>query len=373
MTSMPLMLIPIWLLGLLSVALLGGGGYLLYAWYVGAVGTGYLVASLAMLLLALLGRPLVLLFLRPDPDPPKPIREGEVRKVARPDGTELHVELYGSPSAPPLVLTHGWGADGTAWYYTKQALARQVRLIVWDLPGLGRSARRADNNYTVEHMAEDLGAVAALVGDQPVVLAGHSIGGMITLSLCRLLADRLPGRVAGIALIHTTHTNPVHTTSWSGLMRVLQTPVLTPLLYLMIGLSPLVYLMNWLAYLNGSLHLSALWSGFVAPTRQQLEFATCFNARAWPGVVARGMLGMFRYDETAALPGINVPALVLAAERDPLLPPDRSSEVLRERLPQAEYAELRAAKHMGLIEQHERFNAVLAEFVRKCASQVQRV
>lgn len=256
-----------------------------------------------------------------------------------------------------LRLTHGWGTNSTEWFYTKEALARRFRLIVWDLPGLGESKPRADGNYSLEKLAEDLEAVAAL--------AGHSIGGMITLTLCRLLGDRLRSKVAGIVLIHTTYTNPVHTTTLSGLMRALQTPVLTLLCYLMIGLAPLFWLTNWLSYLNGSMHLSTWWSGFVAPTREKLEFATGYSARAWPDVVARGMPGMFRFDAT---PKLNVPALVVAESRDPALPPDRSSEVLRERLPEAEYVVLEPAKHMGLVQEHEAFNGALEAFAPKCGA-----
>src|SRR5690349_10532414 len=50
--TMPLGLLFVWLLGLLSLLLTGGGVYLLWAWYAGlVVGTGYLVAGLAMLVL----------------------------------------------------------------------------------------------------------------------------------------------------------------------------------------------------------------------------------------------------------------------------------------------------------------------------------
>ena len=66
-------------------------------------------------------------------------RGGSTDRVVRYDGSEIHVELYGDPAAPPVVLTHGWGMNSTAWYYAKRQLADRFRLIVWDLPGLGES------------------------------------------------------------------------------------------------------------------------------------------------------------------------------------------------------------------------------------------
>ena len=118
------------------------------------------------------------------------------------------------------------------------------RLIVWDLPGVGKSRGPKDGNYRLEKMAEDLEAVVVLAGARPVILLGHSMGGMITQIFCRRLRDELRGRVAGLILVNTTYTNQVLTTSFSGSCRTMQGPLLTPLLYLAIWLSPIVRLMN---------------------------------------------------------------------------------------------------------------------------------
>src|SRR6478736_6154616 len=109
MFFMPFTLLPTLLLGLLSLALLGGGGYLLWAWYVGAiVGTGYLAAGLAMTLWTFAGRWVVLyLFRRRGVDEPRATRPDSIIRLPRPDGTDLQVETYGPPDAPPIVFTHG--------------------------------------------------------------------------------------------------------------------------------------------------------------------------------------------------------------------------------------------------------------------------
>ena len=130
-----------WLVGLFSLALLGGGAYLVGAWVAGVVvGTAYLVAGVLMLAWTLLGRGVVLgLFRRPGTDEPTRARGGERRRLRRPAGYDLHVESYGPAGAPPLVFTHGWGTNSTEWYYAKRRLAERYRVIVWDLPGLGES------------------------------------------------------------------------------------------------------------------------------------------------------------------------------------------------------------------------------------------
>jgi hypothetical protein len=110
MPTMPFGLLFLWLLGLLSLALLGGSLYLLWAWYVGLViGTGYLVASLVMFVLSFTGRWLVLLFHPSGPDEPTAARAGVVQRIGRPDGTQLQVERYAPPTAPCSYLLTGTG------------------------------------------------------------------------------------------------------------------------------------------------------------------------------------------------------------------------------------------------------------------------
>jgi pimeloyl-ACP methyl ester carboxylesterase len=101
------------------------------------------------------------------------------------------------------------------------------------LPGLGNSSQTRDRDYSVDNMAEDLHAVVSLA-QGPVILVGHSIGGMINLSFCR----KYPSA-----------------------------PVAEPVLYSMIGLSPV-----------------------------QVDFVSRYEMLSTPSVVARGALGMFHWD-----------------------------------------------------------------------------
>ena len=249
--------------------------------------------------------------------------DGEVHTIRRPDGSELRVECYGPPDAPPIVWTHGWGANSTEWFYQKRYLADRFRLIVWDEPGLGLSKKPDNNDYRLENLAADLEAVLAFAGGRPAVLVGHSIGGMITLTFCKEFPERLGTRVAGLVLVHTTYTNPVRTTQMAGLYTAIEKPVLIPLMYLTIALWPLVWLMNWMSYFNGSAHRSTHKSSFSGnETRGQLDFAARFMPHGRPDVLARGMLGMIAYDATEVLPGIKVPTLVVVGDKDTTTTPE---------------------------------------------------
>ena len=331
--------------------------------------TAYLLGGLTLLGLSLGGGRLLYPLTRPvGADEPKADHEGEVRRLERPDGTVLHVEFHGPENAPTLVMTHGWGADSTEWYYTKKALAKRFRLIVWDLPGLGRSTSPVDRDWSLERLAGHLDAVVDLAGKRPVTLVGHSIGGMTILTFCRLFRESLGPRVSGLILVHTSYTNPVKTTSHAPIVTAIQKPILEPLCYLMIGLAPLVWLMNWLSYLNGSIQQQTHSSAFAGhETRGQLEFVSWYQVKAWPSVVARGFLGMFRYDATSILDKIDIPTLVIVADKDTTTKPE-AGEHIASRVPPANSSTLAPARHMGLIEQHPRFNQLVEQFVETHAN-----
>ncbi|MFO0848021.1 MAG: alpha/beta fold hydrolase [Gemmataceae bacterium] len=234
--------------------------------------TALLAGGVGLLLWSGLGRFVTpKLWLRRGDDEPTHERGGEHRQIRRPDGTVLHVELYGNADAPPVVFTHGWGGNATEWCYVKKDLDRRFRLILWDLPGLGRSTGPGDRDFTVARTARDL----ELAGGRPAVLVGHSIGGMISLTHCKLFPEAMGTRVAGLVLVHTTYTNPVHTKVPTWLLTAIQKPVLEPVCWLTVVLSPVAWLMNLLSHLNGSAHWSnhsSMFAGTV--TKGQLEFVT---------------------------------------------------------------------------------------------------
>lgn len=390
MAMIPTAIILIWFSGLLSLGIIGGAVYLLYQWYQTAwvydrlldcvvfnpdIGmnapTALLVGGLLLLIWAIAGGFLVRLFLRlisrnSTHEQPTPARDGRIQRLQRPDGTELQIERYGRTAGPTLIFTHGWGTDSTEWYYVKRQLADRFQIIVWDLPGVGESTRPRTNDYSLEKFASDLNAVIDLSDGQPVILVGHSIGGMITLTFCRLFPEALGTRVAGLVFVHTTYTNPVRTTTLARLNTALERPVLVPLLHLIIWLAPLVWVMNVISYLNGSSHISTKLSGFAGTeTWQQVDFASRYGLYMSPAVLARGMLGMLRYDATETLKTIHVPTLVVPANRDPVCKPEASERINLD-VPTAEITPLAPAKHMGFMEHNTQFAALVSDFTESC-------
>lgn len=406
---MPFNILGMWFKGLLAIAIIIVGGYLLYDWYerahvwqrlevvedagkisdtprLDAVregearprqrvfepdlgfnrGTAELAAGILLLTLATLGLPLTnavnMLRLKAGTDEPKSTRDGVVKSIQRPDGSNLRVEFYGRSDAPTIVMTHGWGANATEWYYEKERLAKDFQLIVWDLPGLGLSKKPDNNDYSLEKMARDLDAVIGLAGDRPVVILGHSIGGMISLTYCRLFPQALGTQVAGMVLVDTSYTNPVRTTKNAWLYTALEKPLIVPLLHLTIATWPLVWAMNWLNYFNGSAHRSTGRESFAGTeTRGQLDFAARFMPHGRPDVLARGMFGMLHYDATAVLSTIPIPTLVIVGDRDITTLPE-ASEFIASHIPHARLAKLVPGRHMAPVERNEEYDRLLSDF-----------
>jgi len=401
MPFMPFAILGIWFRGLLALGLLGGGVWLLATWYDGlprvtpvvqtapdgtpppartlsfgervaqwhpalSWETAALGGGLLLVLVASGGGLLVSpLRWRSGPPVPLPARARSVEHLPGPDGTTLHLALYGPPEAPPLLVTHGWGVTSAQWSYLLQEVGEQFRIVLWDLPGLGHSTRPTPPNYSLDMMARALEAILTFLGPRPVVLVGHSIGGMILLTLSRLFpATR--GRVGGMVLAHTTYTNPVRTTAKHRLYTALQKPVLEPLLDLAIWLSPVLWLLNVLSYLNGSAHHATARQSFAGTqTRQQVQFVTRCLLHTSPAVLARGMLGMLHYDATTTLATLDVPVLLVAGDQDTTTVP-QASTLMRAAIPGAQLTTLTPAKHQGLLEHHAQFAQAVVAFGDAC-------
>jgi pimeloyl-ACP methyl ester carboxylesterase len=312
------------------------------------------------------GRLFYPLLRRPGNDEPRPCRSDRRSRLRRPDGTELNIEEFGKPDGPAVILTHGWGTDSTEWYYAKKELAKEHRVVVWDLPGAGHSTRALNNDYSIERFATDLQAIVEWSGASRIVMVGHSIGGMILQTYARLFPTE--PAVAGLALVHTTYTNPIRTTKHGTLYSAIEKPVIVPLLYLTIVLSPLVWLMNILSYLNGSTHRSTEKQSFTGnETRGQLDFTARFVLVQSPAVLAKGMLGMIHFDESACVKTIAFPTAVVAAEEDPVTLPS-ASRFLKDSIPDAYCVTIPKGRHQAHMEMNDSFLGALKAFIRNSLS-----
>ncbi|WP_299558153.1 alpha/beta hydrolase [uncultured Mycolicibacterium sp.] len=133
-----------------------------------------------------------------------PGREVSVRSK---DGVRLHVEVFGPDDAPPVVLAHGITCAIRVWAYQIAELAKDHRVIAYDHRGHGRSGvPRARHRYSLAHLAGDLDSVleATLAPGEKALIAGHSMGGIAISSWAEWYPHRVPERAAAVALVNTT-------------------------------------------------------------------------------------------------------------------------------------------------------------------------
>lgn len=370
---MPLLLLAFLIADILSIAWPFAAYYLYKEWhrYNNAINDDYadrcLYGALAVLLFIFLGKILIRALLskkRKGEDEPHKFDTNKFDRIKRADGSIINIEYYGKEDGQPIIFVHGLNANIKNWYYQVKYFEKNYRLIMMDLPGMGRSMRPGNKDFSLTKMAADLNAVIEHTGVLNPVLWGHSMGGMTILSLLAKHRASINKSIKGVILEHTTYTNPVRTILFHRFMTAIQKPVLVPLCWIIIVLSPIVWISRWMSYLNGHSHVISRWLTFAGTqTARQLDFSTLLSTLTPPAVMARACLGMFRYDVSKELGNISVPALILAANKDRLTRPF-ASRYMKEHIPHAELVTIAPGNHQSLVERHHEVNAAAEKFIQ---------
>jgi pimeloyl-ACP methyl ester carboxylesterase len=112
-------------------------------------------------------------------------------------GRALYVSCTGT-GTPTVVLEAGGGNTADTWAQVQPEIARFTRVCSYDRAGLGQSDPAPTGVRTVQDSVDDLHALLAAADiSGPIVLAGHSFGGLIV----RLYASQYPNEVAGLVLV----------------------------------------------------------------------------------------------------------------------------------------------------------------------------
>lgn len=160
----------------------------------------------------------------------------EASTVTTDDGLALAVrtvDLGGLTHADTPELTvifvHGFSLRMAAWHFQRFDLAdiwadRRIRMVFFDHRGHGKSEAAPPETCTITQVADDLAAVMRTVAPRgPILLAGHSMGGMALMALARRHPEFFEpsGPVVGVALIATAARGLTE----AGLARGLRNPL----------------------------------------------------------------------------------------------------------------------------------------------------
>ncbi|MEO3826756.1 alpha/beta hydrolase [Actinomadura sp. B10D3] len=290
--------------------------------------------------------------LRPDPDAGEPFGElrGRATTVLADDGVPLHVEVEGPEDADlAVVFSHGYALNQDSWHYQRRDLQGSLRTVFWDQRSHGRSGRSDLANATIEQTGDDLRAVLeATVGpDVPVVLAGHSMGGMSIMAFADRHREMFDERVVGVALVNTSCGDLAEMTL--GLPMVLAKAVRPLAPRTLRGLGRRAELVEKARGLGADLAFvvtrkMAFADKYVSPSvvdfLEQMIRATPID------VIAEFYPALIAHDKAGCLDVLGrVPALVLVGGRDRLTPAAHGRRIA-EAMPEAELVEVEQAGHV---------------------------
>jgi pimeloyl-ACP methyl ester carboxylesterase len=240
------------------------------------------------------------------------------------DGVDLHVEFDGDPSAPlTVVLTHGFTARLAEFQPQVEALRGRARLVLWDHRGHGRSGWTRLRKATIDRTGRDLGQVLdAVAPTGPVVLAGHSMGGMSTMALARQRPELFGDRVVGAFLLCTSAGALVQTGLLGSLVRLMRRLHLLGLYFLWLRLlAPALERYRRRGSAAGRWFTRRYLFGRRDATREQVRVVQDLLEETPYPVVMAFYATFVDHDETAALPVLGrVPVAVVGATDDRLTP-----------------------------------------------------
>ena len=286
------------------------------------------------------------------------------------DGVALHVEEVGPVTAPVTVIfAHGWTLRSGSWHYQRiglagpgfgadpagdeqdvEAVGPAARLVFYDQRSHGKSTRAPEGHSTMDFLASDLlNVIATSAPVGPVVLIGHSMGGMAILTLAAHHPDLFADRIAGLGLIGTGAS-------------YLRKSELTRLL--MTGGNPVVK-----AVTSVAARYPALFERGRANSRDAVWLLTRslgFARKDVPGamvdyldemitgtpvdVIAEFTPALFAHDQSAAVPALaGIPTVIICGDKDRMTPLDRS-QAIADVLPEAEFVIAPGSGHMAMME-----------------------
>ncbi|MFJ6214395.1 alpha/beta fold hydrolase [Streptomyces sp. NPDC092296] len=280
------------------------------------------------------------------------------------------------PGTAPLtvVYCHGYCLNLDSWHFQRAALRDSARLVLWDQRSHGRSERgrsyQSGEPATIDQLGADLRAVIdAVAPEGPLVLVGHSMGGMTVMALADQDPELFRDRVVGVALLGTTAGN------WREV--TLGLPAYGAKVWHRVAPGVIRALGRQVELVEatrraGSELTAALYRRFsfgshevdpaVARFAEQMLEATPID------VVAEFYPAFDLHDKTAALAALSgIPALVLAGSRDLLTPPGHS-EAIAAALPGAELLLVPDAGHLVMLEHPELVNSRLAALLDRATA-----
>src|SRR5512132_1695246 len=127
-------------------------------------------------------------------------------EVIPPGGVVVHTEADEGPSDDfTLGFVHGYGLNFDCWHFQRLHFRGRLRQVFYDQRSHGRSSRSEAELCRIPQVADDLYQILEeVVGPGPVILIGHSMGGMAIMRLAQVHPELFGTQILGVALFCTS-------------------------------------------------------------------------------------------------------------------------------------------------------------------------
>jgi pimeloyl-ACP methyl ester carboxylesterase len=245
---------------------------------------------------------------------------------------------YGS--GKPVMFVHGFGEDGTIWNNQIAALQNHYLLLIPDLPGSGKSEMLTENNINIADYATVMQAILAQEKITQCCMLGHSMGGYIALAF----AEKYTELLNGLGLVHSTaytdtelkiatRKKAIEFIQANGSQAFLKTS--TPNLF-------------WDKEKNKAAIDNLIEEGY--------NFTQAALVQYYHAMISRK-------DTTAVLKTFTKPFLFIIGQYDEAVP--FADSMQQTYVPSYAYVHiLRSSEHMGMLEEKDKVNTILASFLQ---------
>jgi len=280
-------------------------------------------------------------------------------------GVVLHTEIDELDSDLTIVWVHGYALSLDCWHFQRKHFRGELRQVLYDQRSHGRSGRSAPENCRIPQLGKDLLQVLdEVAGDGPLVLVGHSMGGMTIMELARTHPQLFGDRIRGVALFCTSagemaDHSPIRGLPGRTFARIAE---------------PLMTTLNRVPEVVSKARKAGSDLGFVVTRRMAygsdvpnsyVEFATQMLGETSLEVVADFYPAFADLDEYEVVASLSrIPTAVVGGEDDVITPVEHTERII-ELLPSADAHVLPECGHLGLIEHHEQFNAVVDHLIER--------
>ncbi|OZG27054.1 alpha/beta hydrolase [Williamsia sp. 1138] len=291
--------------------------------------------------------------------------------VVADDGVPLAVREVGPSDAPlTVVFVHGFCLRMSTWHFQRRDLAVKwgddVRMVFFDHRGHGESGQASPNSCTITQMAADLEAVLrSVVPVGPVVLVGHSMGGMAIMALASRRPELFGSRVIGVGLV----ASAAHGIAEAGLGRGLQNPLVDAFRLSVRQAPRAVEAGRGLTRLLMAPVLTAGSFGSTFHSPAVAEFTESVIQRTRIDTVVNFLRALEEHDETAGLAVLSgIDTMVACGYEDKVTPLPNSVELHNKLGPKCELVGVADCGHMVMLENP----AVITESIDALVQRVPR-